>query len=162
MGSGKAESAVGRKAVVWDGLIDLVGYVLPPARCLPWVLWWLRVREIRVAQHLNPTASPHPRAPPPPWGCVLPSSASQRCGVILLKSYFLCEKENILFLFWGVGFKPSPALCPIAKGSPSLCQGRTLRAMGTRCTGTVRSCLVPLRADGREITPPQHADKYGL
>lgn len=60
LGAGKAEFAVGRKAVVWDGLIDLVGYILPSARCLPWVLWWLRVREIRVAQHLNPTASPHP------------------------------------------------------------------------------------------------------
>lgn len=39
LGAGKAEFAVGQKAVVWDGLIDLVGYILPSARCLPWVLW---------------------------------------------------------------------------------------------------------------------------
>lgn len=59
LGAGKAEFAVGRKTVVWDRFIDLVGCILPPAWCQPWVLWWLRV-IIRVAQHLNPTASPHP------------------------------------------------------------------------------------------------------
>lgn len=115
LGAGKAEFAVGRKAVVWDGLLDLVGYILPSARCLPWVLWWLRVREIRVAQHLNPTASPHPRAPPPPWGCVLPSSASQRCGVILLKSYFLCERSVLVLGCWVQTF---PSFVPHSQGEP--------------------------------------------
>lgn len=143
LGAGKAVFAVGRKAVVWDGLIDLVGYILPSARCLPWVLWWLRVREIRVAQHLNPTASPHPRAPPPPWGCVLPSSASQRCGVILLKSYFLCERSVLVLGCWVQTF---PSFVPHSQGEPltvpgpdPACDGHQMHGDSAELSGSAAS-----------------------
>lgn len=75
---------------------------------------------------------------------------------MFLKSYFLCEKSVLVLGCWAQTF---PSFVPHSQGEPLAVPGPDPACDGHQMHGD--NCLVLLRADGGEITPPQHADKYG-